>query len=100
MAELERLKNESKEMIQQLKQLEQQEHELTVQNEILAREALLNGFDPKLLEPLAPKRRKQHAKKTESESAKTEKQSLQDDANSEGQSPSSNRIPPESNEGS
>ena len=110
MEEVERLKKESKEMIQQLKQLEQQEHELTIQNEILARETLLNGFDPTLLEPLAPKRRKQHAKKNESETASTNKPgkaSSPDEAHNETQlsqqpsnDPTSTAPPEESTTGS
>jgi len=47
----ERLKKESLAMIQFLKQQEQEQNELRIQNEILAREALLRGFDPDGLEP-------------------------------------------------
>jgi hypothetical protein len=45
-------------MIRLLKNLEAQERSLYAQNEILAREALMCGFEPHLLEPPAPKRRK------------------------------------------
>jgi hypothetical protein len=56
-SEVERLKRESRAMVRLLKKLEAEEIELTLQNEILAREALLCGFDPGVLEPPAPKRR-------------------------------------------
>jgi hypothetical protein len=56
-SEAERLKRESRAMVRLLKKLEAEEMELTMQNEILAREALLCGFDPGVLEPPAPKRR-------------------------------------------
>jgi hypothetical protein len=65
--EVKKLKKECAAMIQLLKSLEKEEQELRVQNEILAREALLNGFAVGLLEPPAPKRRKiSVAKKSES----------------------------------
>jgi len=56
--ELERLKSECVEMIKMLKRLESEEEVIKAQNEVLAREALLCGFDPIRLEPPAPKRRK------------------------------------------
>lgn len=56
-AEVDRLKRESRAMVRLLKGLEAEEIELQMQNEILAREALLCGFDPGVLEPPAPKRR-------------------------------------------
>ena len=53
-------------MIQLLKRQEQEQNELRIQNEILAREALLHGFDPDGIEPPAPKKgRKAAQKKTE-----------------------------------
>lgn len=52
-------------MIKYLKQLEQKEAELLLQNEILARESLMNGFDMSVLETPAPKRRKAPQKKQE-----------------------------------
>jgi hypothetical protein len=65
--EVSRLKRESRAMILLLKQLEEEENELILQNEILAREALLNGFSPdNLLDaslPAASKKRKPQAKK-------------------------------------
>ena len=64
-AELERLKKESSEMINLLKDLENEERDLAHQNEILAREALLCGLDVRVLEPPAPKRRKTAVKKNE-----------------------------------
>lgn len=57
-SELKRLTKEVDAMIRFMKQLEKEEQQLRAQNEILAREALLCGFDPGLLEPPAPKRRK------------------------------------------
>jgi hypothetical protein len=53
-----RLEIECKAMISLLKDLEHEEHDLRTQNEILAREALLLGFCPTVLEPPAPKRRR------------------------------------------
>jgi hypothetical protein len=55
---LERIKTECSAMIRLIKSLEKEELSLEAQNEILAREALLCGFEPHLLEPPAPKRRK------------------------------------------
>jgi hypothetical protein len=54
---MDRLKREAKAMVRLLKKLEAEEVEIRMQNEILAREALLCGFDPGVLEPPAPKRR-------------------------------------------
>lgn len=64
--ELERLKKESMAMVALLKQLEKDEKELKIQNEILAREALLNGYSPDLLEPplTKQKRKKPYSKKS------------------------------------
>jgi hypothetical protein len=66
--EVSRLKRESRAMILLLKQLEKEENELILQNEILAREALLNGFTPELMDASqllsASKKRKPQAKKT------------------------------------
>jgi hypothetical protein len=64
-AEIERLKKESAIMVKKLKSLEKQENELRIQNQILAREALLNGFPVEMLENVAVKRRKSSAKKSE-----------------------------------
>jgi hypothetical protein len=58
MNEVERLQKESCAMVRLLKMLEKEENELRIQNEILAREALMNGYDPTILEPAAPKRRR------------------------------------------
>lgn len=55
---IDRIKSECSAMVRLLRQLEQQERLLRAQNEILAREALLCGFEPHLLEPPAPKRKK------------------------------------------
>ena len=62
-SELERLKQECSTMVKALKELEEEELDLQCQNRILAREALLCGFDPSVLEPPAPKRRRPPAKK-------------------------------------
>ena len=69
--EIARLKGECSAMTKLLKKLEAQENEFRLQNEILAREALLNGFELGLLEPRTTKRRKA-TKKTSKEKA-TEK---------------------------
>lgn len=53
-------------MVKYLKKLEKEENELRLQNEILAREALVNGFELGLLEAPAPKRRKPPVKKLDS----------------------------------
>lgn len=68
--EAERLKKESLAMIQLLKQQEQEQNELRIQNEILAREALLHGFNPDAIETPAPKKgRKLGQKKKENTSS-------------------------------
>jgi len=64
--ELERIKKECSVMIKLLKKLEKEENDLRRQNEILAREALVNGFELGLLETPAPKRRKTPSKKSDS----------------------------------
>jgi hypothetical protein len=56
--ELNRLKSECRSMVALLKELERDELELVQQTKILAREALLCGYQPHLLEPPAPKRRR------------------------------------------
>jgi hypothetical protein len=61
--DLARIKTECSAMLKLLKNLEKEEHSLRMQNEILAREALLCGFEPHLLEPPVPKRRKTSLKK-------------------------------------
>jgi len=58
-------------MVRLLKRLEKEEEELHAQNEILAREAMLCGFDPVRLEPPAPKRRKSSVAKQKSTTAAT-----------------------------
>lgn len=63
--EKQRLQSECSIMIQYLKQLEEKEAELYTQNEILVREALVNGFDISILEAPIPKRRKSTQKKQE-----------------------------------
>ena len=63
--ELDRLEQECTSMICLLKELEREELELLQQNKILAREALLCGYQPHLLEPPAPKRRRIIKKKEE-----------------------------------
>jgi hypothetical protein len=65
MSDLDRLKRESVAMIRLLKKLDKEETELRRQSEILAREALMNGFELEMLEPAPPKRRKPVAKKGE-----------------------------------
>ena len=64
--EVERLQTECSAMVRLLKNLEKEESDLQCELEILAREALLCGFAPKLVEPPAPKRRKTTKKKEES----------------------------------
>jgi hypothetical protein len=61
--QVEILKKECSIMVELLKQSETEEKEMTAQNKILAREALLCGFDVAILEPPAPKRRKPAVKK-------------------------------------
>jgi hypothetical protein len=63
--ELDRLEQECMAMVSLLKQLEKEELELLQQNKILAREALLCGYQPHLLETPAPKRRRIILKKEE-----------------------------------
>jgi hypothetical protein len=61
--QVEILKKECSIMVGLLKQSEIEEKEMSAQNKILAREALLCGFDVAILEPPAPKRRKPAVKK-------------------------------------
>lgn len=56
--ELERTKTECTAMVQLLKNLEDEEHNLDCQLKILAREALMCGFAPDVVEPPQPKRRR------------------------------------------
>lgn len=56
--ELHRLQRESSAMVKLLKTLEKEEHALQCELEILAREALLCGFDPAVVEPASSKRRR------------------------------------------
>jgi hypothetical protein len=56
--ELTRLQRECSAMVKLLKNLEQEEHDLQCQLEVLAREALLCGFDPTVVEPASSKRRR------------------------------------------
>ena len=56
--ELECIQNECSAMVQLLKILEREDHDLQCQLEILAREALLCGFSAEVVEPPAPKRRR------------------------------------------
>lgn len=56
--EIERIQRECTSMVSLLKELERKELELVQQTKILAREALLCGYQPHLLEPPAPKRRR------------------------------------------
>lgn len=67
--ELDRLKRECAQMMTTLKQLEKEELDLQCQNTILAREAMICGFDPKIVEPPPPKRRRPAAKKKTASSA-------------------------------
>jgi hypothetical protein len=60
--ELERLKRESAAMVRYLKSLEEKEVQLVAQNDILAREALICGFDPGILGPPTPRRRQSKKK--------------------------------------
>mmetsp|Transcript_15775 Transcript_15775/g.23900 ORF Transcript_15775/g.23900 Transcript_15775/m.23900 type:complete len:81 (+) Transcript_15775:156-398(+) len=61
--ELERLQRECASMVTLLKQLEKEEFELNQQNKILAREAVLCGYQSHLIEPNPPKRRRSTAAK-------------------------------------
>lgn len=63
MDELDRLRHECAAMVTTLKQLEQQELDIQAENRILAREAILSGYDPKVVEPPPPKRRRTAPKK-------------------------------------
>jgi hypothetical protein len=56
--ELERLERECLAMVSLIRQLEREELEFLHQAKILAREALLCGYQPHLLETPAPKRRR------------------------------------------
>lgn len=69
--EIKRLKTECVAMVRLLSSLQKQEVELTVKNEILAREAVLCGFSSGCLEPPAPKRRKTANKKNNDTSSTT-----------------------------
>lgn len=53
-----RLQQECSAMVKLLKNFSNEEQDLQCQLEILAREALLCGFDPTVVEPPAPKRRR------------------------------------------
>ena len=55
--EVRRLQRECSAMVKLLKNLEQEEHDLQCQLEVIVREALLCGFDPTVLEPASYKRR-------------------------------------------
>jgi hypothetical protein len=63
--EVERLKKECANMVKVLKALEEEELETQIQNRILAREALVCGYEPNVVEPAPPKRRRAPAKKKE-----------------------------------
>lgn len=56
-SELDRLKRECKAMVKLLKRLREEEQDLREKNEMLAREALQNGFQIDNLEVQPPKRR-------------------------------------------
>jgi hypothetical protein len=60
-SEMDRVQSECSAMVQLLVSLEKEEHQLHCQLEILAREALLCGFSPDMVEPAAPKRRRTNA---------------------------------------
>lgn len=66
--EMQKLRTECDVMVKYLKHLEKKEAELLLQNEILARESVVNGFDIAALDPSAPKRRKAAQKKQENAS--------------------------------
>lgn len=66
--EILKLQLECSVMVKYLKHLEQKEAELLLQNEILSRESVVNGFDISVLEPHAAKRRKSAQKKQENAS--------------------------------
>lgn len=64
--ETETFKKETLAMIQYLKKLDSEQNQLRIQNEILAREALLRGFDPDHIEfPATRKVRKAGSKKSD-----------------------------------
>eukprot|EP00980_Cylindrotheca_fusiformis_P028667 scaffold22634_cov123-Cylindrotheca_fusiformis.AAC.14 len=56
--DLERIQTECSAMVQLLKNLADEEQNLDCQLKILAREALMCGFDPAVVEPPQPKRRR------------------------------------------
>jgi predicted NAD-dependent protein-ADP-ribosyltransferase YbiA (DUF1768 family) len=56
--ELERLKKECNAMMRYLKKLHREEKDLRQRNEMIAREALLCGFQPDALEPQPSKQRR------------------------------------------
>lgn len=59
--ELERLKKECNAMVRYIKKLHREEKDLRQRNEMIAREALLCGFQPDALEPQPPKQRRTKA---------------------------------------
>ena len=66
-ADLERLQKDSVAMIQFLKRQEQELNEIRIQNEILAREALLHGFDPDVVAPPSSKKGRKAGPKSKPE---------------------------------
>ena len=56
--DIQAIQAECSSMISLLQQLEQEEHDLQCQVEILAKEALLCGFQNDIIEPPIPKKRK------------------------------------------
>lgn len=58
MSETEQIQAECSTMVKLLKNLEKEEHDLQCELRILAREAVLCGFTPNVVEPPAPKRRR------------------------------------------
>jgi hypothetical protein len=71
-ADVDRLQRESNAMIALLKQLEKEEKELTIQNRILSREALLNGFSVEGILESLPKKEPTKKGKTAGTSMKSE----------------------------
>ena len=67
--EAERIRKETLSMIQYLKEQEKEQHELQIQNEILAREALMHGFDPDSAEPPIQKKGRKAVPKSKSEAS-------------------------------
>ena len=63
--QLERLQTESNAMIQYLKKLEKQERDLNIQTQILAREAINNGWTHDNIGLPHPKKKRPAAKKQE-----------------------------------